>query len=250
VTSNPEPDYIERVATAFANGTFTLPNGTIVGDGRRGDLAATISAILLDPDATDPSQRNDNQFGKVREPILRFTHWARVFEAGRVSPRDTFPLWNTSAGAALAQAPYKSPSVFNFYRPGYVAPNTETGAAGLTMPELQIVNANSLSGYTNFMTSFIYTLYDEDEFDVGDDVFIPNYSDERALADDPAALVDHLDRILSNGLATEITKTEITQALEDVPLSQPGDPNYDGPGERVRLAVLMMMTSPDYLVQR
>ena len=72
----------------------------------------------------------------------------------------------------------------------------------------------------------------------------------RALADDPAALVDHLDRILSNGLATEITKTEITQALEDVPLSQPGDPNYDGPGERVRLAVLMMMTSPDYLVQR
>ena len=108
----------------------------MVGDGRRGDLCATISAVLFDPDARDATNRDDSSFGKIREPVLRFVQWARAFDAGSITPENTFPVWNTAFNVSLAQAPYKSPSVFNFYRPGYVAPGTETGAAGLTMPEL------------------------------------------------------------------------------------------------------------------
>ena len=158
VTSNPTPDYIERVATAFAIGTYTLPSGDIVGDGRRGDLAATVAAILFDEEARSDAARAADDFGKVREPVVRFINWARTFDTNTVTPELTFPMWNTSPPGALSQHPFKSPSVFNFYRPGYIAPGTETGAAGLTVPELQLVNANSVAGYANFLTYFILSL--------------------------------------------------------------------------------------------
>lgn len=250
VTSHPEPDYIQRVATAFADGQYTLPNGTSVGDGRRGDLSATIAAVLFDPDARDAANRNDDSFGKIREPVLRFVHWARAFDAGTVTPELTFPLWNTTFGGGLAQAPYKSPSVFNFYRPGYIAPGTETGASGLTMPELQLVNANSVSNYANFMTYFVFAFAASNTGQPEATSFIPDYTDELALADDPVALVDHLDLLLAYGRTSDETKATIITFLNDIALENPSDPNYDGPFLRVALGVLMMMTSPDYTVQR
>ncbi len=250
VTSHPEPDYIQRVATAFADGEYVLPNGSTVGDGRRGDLSATIAAVLFDPDARDAANRNDDSFGKIREPVLRFVHWARAFDAGTVTPELTFPLWNTTFGGGLSQAPYKSPSVFNFYRPGYIAPGTETGAAGLTMPELQLVNANSVSNYANFMTYFVFAFAASNTGQPEATSFIPDYTDELALADDPVALVDHLDLLLAYGRTSDESKATIITFLNDIPLDNPSDPNYNGPFLRVALAVLMMMTSPDYTVQR
>ncbi len=250
VTSDPEPDYVGRVSAAFAAGQYTLPNGTVVGDGRRGDLSATISAILFDPDARDPANRTDANFGKIREPVLRFIQWARAFDAGTVTPEFTFPLWNTSFGGGLSQAPYKSPSVFNFYRPGYIAPGTETGAAGLTMPELQLVNANSISNYANFMTYFVFAFAANNVGQPEATSFIPDYTEELALADDPVALVDHLDLLLAYGSTSAETKATIVTFLEDIPLENLSDPNYNGPFLRVGLGVLMMMTSPDYTVQR
>ncbi|MEO1554730.1 MAG: DUF1800 family protein, partial [Pseudomonadota bacterium] len=250
VTSDPEPDYISRVAAAFASGQYTLPNGTSVGDGRRGDLSTTIAAVLFDADARDPATRDEDRFGKVREPVLRFIQWARAFDAGTVTPELTFPLWNTSFGGGLSQAPYKSPSVFNFYRPGYVAPGTETGAAGLTMPELQLVNANSISNYANFMTYFVFAFAANNTDQPEATSFIPDYGDELALADDPSALVEHLDLLLAFGSTSAETKATIVTFLEDIPLTDPNDPDYNGPFLRVGLGILMMMTSPDYTVQR
>ena len=78
MTSHPETDYVGRVSSAFATGQYVLPNGRFVGDGRRGDFAATNAAVLFDPDARDASNRNDDSFGKIREPVLRFIHWARA----------------------------------------------------------------------------------------------------------------------------------------------------------------------------
>ncbi|GAB5459657.1 MAG: DUF1800 family protein [Henriciella sp.] len=250
VTSTPDPAYIERVATAFADGTYTLPNGTSVGDGRRGDLSATIAAVLFDEQARDSANRAANDFGKIREPILRLSQWARTFDAGPITPEETFLIWNTSPPGSLAQGPYQAPSVFNFYRPGYVAPGTETGAAGLTMPELQLVNANTVSGYANFMTYFIFAFRADNATPEEFASFQPNYTEELALADNPAALVDHLDLLLTYQTASDETKATIVTFLEDISLTNPGDPDYDGPLLRVQLAILMMMTSPDYSVQR
>ena len=248
-SSSPSPEYVGRVANAFNSGSYTLPDDTVVGTGSRGDLRATIAAVLMDEEArADPSVAS-NSSGKVREPILRFVHWARAFNVGTVTPQHTPALWDTSSPDALSQHPFRSPSVFNFYRPGFIAPGTQSGAAGLTVPELQITNASSVVGYSNFMTYFIYG------FAAGGDPpkstsFIPNYASERALADDVPALVDRLDLVLAGGALSDSTRSDIITVVEGFPLENENDPNYDGPGLRVGTAVLMMMTAPDYIVQQ
>jgi len=263
-TSAPDPDYVQRVAFAFDSGTYALPDGRQVGDGRKGDLTATLAAILFDPDVRDDTARSDLKFGKIREPLLRFTHWARAFNADASRPEYGIELFDLSAPDALSQHPYRARSVFNFYRPGYVAPGTESGAAGLTIPELQIVNGTSTPGYINFMTFWAFggqsmTPADELEAELQDmgvpvdraaleRAFVPDYADELDFANDAARLVDHLDGLLVYGSMSEETKSAITATLEDQPVDGPGDTG--ALADRVSLAVLLIMTSPDYLVQR
>ena len=263
-TSAPKPDYVQRVASAFDAGIYQLPNGISVGDGRKGDLSATLAAILFDPDVRGDTALADPQFGKIREPLLRFTHWARAFDADATRPEYGIELFDLSAPDELAQHPYRARSVFNFYRPGYVAPGTESGAAGLTVPELQIVNATSTPGYFNFMTFWAFggqSMIPADELEaelqaMGVPVdraalaraFMPDYSDELALANDAAMLVDHLDGVLVYDSLSEETRAAIIATLEAQPVDGPGD--TEALVDRVSLGVLLVMTSPDYLVQR
>ena len=247
-TSNPSPAYIDRVATAFNTGRYSLPDDSIVGDGRRGDMSAMIAAIIFDPEARAASAGSSQTFGKVREPVLRFTHWARAFDVSTVTPENKGILWNTST--SLGQHPYKSPSVFNFYRPGYVPPGTQSGEAGLTVPEFQISNTSSVASYANFMTYFAF------EFDAGNNdpdkaaSFRPDYSQEMAIADDAALLVARLDDSLTGGALSQATKTRIETLVDAQPLAIESNPDYDGYRNRTALAITLIMTSPDYIVQR
>lgn len=244
VSSNPSPDYVRRVSRVFSAGRFTLPDGSTVGSGRRGDLAATLASILFDEEAL-AEPKVDTFAGKLREPVLRFTHWARAFKASPLTVSSLPSLWNTGNADALAQAPFRSPSVFNFYRPGYVAPGTETGAAGLTMPELQLVSDSSLPGYANFMQAFVFT---EGEL-ASNDSFIPDYSEEIALADDAVALVARLNRVLAAGQLRASTAERIASFLDTLPLSDEPNLNEQGRIQRVRYAVWMVLTTPEYSVQ-
>jgi len=245
VTSHPDPAYVARVAAVFEAGQYTLDNGNVVGSGQRGDLAATIAAILMDDEARDLDRMNDSEFGKIREPILRFAHWARAFNVNNADARNEAFLFNTGSTQLLAQQPYGSPSVFNFYRPGYKGAGTATGDAGLTAPELQILNASSIVGYANFMTLFIIGESPKRN-QGGTPGFVPDYSAEIALADDAGALVDHLDTLLSAGNLSSATRDRIVQTIELTPIPQTnGD---EARGLRVALAIIMVMTSPDYAV--
>ncbi|MEM8767585.1 MAG: DUF1800 family protein [Pseudomonadota bacterium] len=253
VTSNPSGDYVTRVAAAFDRGQFTLPNGELVGVARRGDLTATLAAVLFDLEAStlDPLRG-----GKLREPVLRFTQWARAFDAAGLDARYVLKLWDTSSATALGQHPYRSPSVFNFFRPGYRAPGSLSGAAGLVAPELQITNATTVPGYINFMTYFVFgqqASIDVDalretyqEFGIplaAEDVvdqFRSSYAREQALAADPDALVAHLDVLLTGGVMTADSRRAISELVAAT----------EGALLRSQLAVLLVMTSPDYLVQR
>ncbi|MEL6258028.1 MAG: DUF1800 family protein, partial [Pseudomonadota bacterium] len=263
-TSDPDPAYVERVAAAFDAGTYTLPDGTRVGDGRKGDLKATISAVLFDTAARSEEALADPRFGKIREPILRFTHWARAFDASAARPEYGFELIDIGAPEGLSQHPYRSRSVFNFYRPGFVAPGTQSGALGMTAPELQLVNATSTPGYMNFMAFWAFggqsdfgieeleaeatTLGIPIDRPALEAAFRPDYSDELELANDAPALVDHLDQVLAYGTLSAETKAAIVSTLETSSIDGPGDSG--ALQERVHLAVFLTMTSPDYLVQR
>ena len=246
VSSHPSPDYIQRVASAFAQGSFALPDGSVVGAGRRGDLAATIAAILFDAEAlTAPAA--DPQAGKLREPVLRFTHWARAFGVQDVAVRHQPTLWNTGGADALSQAPFRSPSVFNFYRPGYVAPGTETGAVGLTMPELQLVSASSVPGFVNFMHGFVFA--DGSGEVAVESGFVPDYTEEVRLAETPDALVEHLNRVMVAGQLRASTRQRIANFVNTLPLNDSQQSDSDGRRVRVMYAVLMVMTSTEYSVQ-
>ncbi len=67
VTANPSPGYIYRVARVFAKN----------GSGVRGDLAAVVKAILLDPEARNQAPRNQPGFGHLKEPVVRATQMIR-----------------------------------------------------------------------------------------------------------------------------------------------------------------------------
>ena len=247
VTSNPKPAYVERVARAFERGSFTMPNGAVVGEGRRGDLKATLAAILLDDEARSASLRNDPAFGKIREPYLRFTHWARTFNVNSAQITNQIPLFRGESPANLSQLPLRAPSVFNFYRPGYVAPGTLSGEAGLVAPELQILDATSFVGHSNVMAAYIFSeagLRDGEE----NMSFIPDYSAQLALADDPAALVDHLDALLTGNTLSAAAKTRMENMVGAIEIRS-GSRDNDLLG-RVELAVFLTMSAPEYIVQR
>ncbi|WP_448552371.1 DUF1800 family protein [Thalassotalea montiporae] len=257
VSSNPTPAYVEHVASAFNTGSYQLPDGVVIGAGQRGDLQATLAAILFYSEArATPSSTS----GKIREPILRFTHWARAFNVKNITPQYQLLLWDTSASSALAQHPYRSPSVFNFFRPGYKAPGSESASQGLVSPELQITNASSIPGYINFITYFITSQQQDADFEeivaelaelgrqVSEDEirnsFRVTYEAELALATDAAALLNHLDTLLAAGSLSTDTRQHIISTIDTMK-----DSDYDDI-DIVHIAILMVMTSTDYLYQQ
>lgn len=248
--SSPAPAYVERVATAFEAGRYQADNGAVFGAGERGDLRATLAAVLLDETVIGENAGTNPQSGKVREPILRFVQWARAFNVSAVDAANLWQLFDTSSSDyGLSQHPLRSRSVFNFYRPGYVAPGTLSGDAGLTAPEFQIVNEGSLVGYVNFMTDFIANYTDAEDYP--GPLFDPDFTQEMALADDPEALADHLDVLLTGGRMQTATKAQIVDVVSTLPLNEnPGETNADHRYRRAGVAILMAITSPAYTVQR
>lgn len=244
VTSSPSPAYVSRVAETFDNGDYQFPSGASVGSGQRGDMKAVIAAVLFDTEARDEAMMNDPQFGKLREPVLRFTHWARAFKVNSADASNELLLKDTARSELLGQHPYRSPSVFNFYRPGYIAPGTETGAAQLTAPELQITNASTLVGYPNFMTAFAFGETPQVN-GVQPTAYRADYSVQVALASDAEALVDNLDGLLTHGGLQTDTRNRIAELLGQIGSDTDADLLL-----RSRIASVMVMTSPEYIVLR
>ena len=247
VTSNPSADYVRRVAFAFERGAYLLPNGEWVGDDRRGNLAATLAAILFDVEARQDPASAPAAFGKIQEPVLRFTHWARAMAIDSAQASEERLFNDMGRADRLGQHPFRSPSVFNFYRPNYVAPGSQTGAANLVAPELQILNESTSTGYANIMSRFVRDQTPNEESASGD-AFRSRYLSEVALADDPQALIDRLDLLLTNGALSADTRARIAAVLGEMRIRE--NNVADDRLSRVHLAVTMIVTSPDYIVLR
>jgi len=231
VTSNPSAGYVDRVAKIFNNN----------GSGVRGDLRAVFKAILLDDEATNATGLTSPTFGKVREPVLRFTQWARNF--GATSRTGNWTIANLSnPGTSLGQSPLRAPSVFNFYRPGYVPPNTAIATNTLVAPEFQIVNEVSVVGYINFMASAIGSANG-----LNNDVKA-TYTRELAIVSDTTALLNRLSLLLCGNQLSDTTKATIKAALDATTVTDTS--SLADKQRRVYLATLLVFASPDYLVQK
>jgi uncharacterized protein (DUF1800 family) len=223
VCSNPSPAYVQRVANVFNDN----------GQGQRGDLRAVIRAILLDREARSLSASPSS--GKLREPVQRLVQWART--VGLSSPGDLWAIGDTSNPATrLGQSPLRSPSVFNFFRPGYVPPNSQLGSNSITAPEFQLCNESTIAGYLNFMQTLVNN-------GIGD--MKPDYSAELALADDASALVRRQANLLAGDAISEATLSTIISAVGGIAAS-----NEAARLNRIKASWLLLLAAPDYQIQR
>ncbi len=209
--SNPSPAYIEEVAMAFKNGLY---EGS--GSGNRGCMEATIKAVLLHPEARSASLAYDPSHGKLREPLIRLIHVARAF--GLTSNRTYGWLYFKDLQDTILQAPYESPSVFNYYRPDY-APNGIISDFSLNAPEFQIHNdVSSLQLLNGINTLIKYGIAGGNYGNIGqrnlvDSVLDFNY--ESYLSGNTTTLIDHLDMVLCAGRLTPGNRATIWTAGND-----------------------------------
>lgn len=224
VTDNPSPAYIRRVQDVFVND----------GSGQRGNLGAVIKAILLDPEAR--LHPTSDSFGKVREPVIRTMHMGRLFKLAEAHPDFVWWNWTDTYYGSSKQEPMNSPSVFNFYTPVYQAPG-EIRNGGLVSPGFQIVDTFSSISFPNLMWEYLHR-----GFRSSYEWWYPlDYSATLPLAENPAALVDHVDLLVCAGTMTARTRSILLDAVSDPALA---------PKERVALAVWTAMTCPEGTVQR
>jgi uncharacterized protein (DUF1800 family) len=228
VTSNPSPAYVGRVAAAFANN----------GAGMRGDLKAVWTAILTDTEARSAPAVSDTLSGKLREPVVRFVHWART--VGTMSTNGDYQIYDLSGSdTSLGQSALRSPSVFNFFRPGYVPPNTAIASAGKQAPEFQLVNETTAAGYINFMQGMTRNGY----IDVR-----PTYAALLPIAHDAQAVLAWLNlRLTANQLSTEtLTLVQAVMTAFNLTAASADSAKLD----MLATACFLILCSPEYLVQK
>jgi uncharacterized protein (DUF1800 family) len=141
VTSNPSPAYVSRVASAFTSGRFDT-----YGSGKRGDMQATVAAILLDPEARrgDSATSVNAVDGKLREPVVMMVSVARLFNP--TTDGTGFTGWGGNMGQSL----FNSGSVFNFFPPQNLIAGTT-----LNGPEFAIYNTNTALARVNFVNTIV-----------------------------------------------------------------------------------------------
>jgi uncharacterized protein (DUF1800 family) len=222
VTSNPSPAYVARVAAAFDDN----------GRGVRGDLLAVAKAILLDPEARTPGT------GKLREPLLRVTQLWRLFDARAGDGLYDFFL----PDAVFAQAPLRSPSVFNFYRPDYQPPG-ELTEARLAAPEMQILNESTVNSGGTALTFMGYLWRSSRGTSAPDDGSITlDFTPWEPLAADPDALVERLDLALTGAQSSAAVRSLIADYVAAIPADQVE--------KRIGDATDLLLHAPQAVVQR
>ena len=223
VTSNPSPAYVARVAAVFAND----------GAGARGNLRAVVKAILLDDEARSAAIAGGTGSGKLREPMLRFAGWARAWTVASAS--GAWNVGNTSDPALrLGQSPLRSPSVFNFFRPGYVPPNSPIASAALVAPEFQLNNESSVVGAVNYLQRAVAG-------GVGD--LVADYSPLLAMADDAAALATEIALVLAAGQLGTATLATISTAVATLPAGTDATRL-----KRIYASLVLVAASPEFVV--
>lgn len=283
VKSNPSRGYIRRVAMTFDDN----------GSGVKGDLKAVLKAILLDPEAWRSlrvqTMRNPDrvavtprgtEYSRLREPVIRYASMLRGLNA-TTSESDGY-VKMLPMDYDWTQAPYKSPTVFNFYLPSYqpageligFQPSRRIPNGNLVAPEFQqktAVTTNRLinryqwdldtgqsrhrasNANYNLDCNMVFDL-DADRALVNDDD-LPNGAIEAArrgvaAQSDMVTLIDKYDLLFCAGTLPQDFKDELAYRVLDQTDWMIGNTNGNPQwqtraGEfRVESTLLVILTSP------
>jgi uncharacterized protein (DUF1800 family) len=227
VTSDPTPAYVGRVAAIFNNN----------GAGTRGDLKAVVRAILLDPEARG-DLKTDPNYGKLREPVQLITNVLRAFNVRSASGAQLSDGAVQNLALNMAQNPFYSPTVFNYYTPDYVIPGT-----ALLGPEFNIMTTGTAIARANFANTMVFNRINVSEnAPLGTAL---DLTEMQALAtEDPTGnrLLDALNQKMMRGAMSTSMRNTILTAVQAVAANQPL--------ARAQQAIYLIATSSQYQVQR
>ncbi|MEL6987130.1 MAG: DUF1800 family protein, partial [Bacteroidota bacterium] len=234
IKSNPSPQYIFRVASVFNNN----------GSGDRGDMKAVIKAIYLDEEARDCSYQMEDMNGRLKEPLFRYTHFARMVAK---TPANG-PNWNANFEffERIRQDILSSPSVFNFFLPD-AAPNGPIGDAGLVAPEFSLHDERASIQYINrvdFWTEFGRII---DPLDSEYPVVFWDKDQYMDFVNDPEIYLNWLDKHLCHGTMSERTRRIIRNAMNSY---QRENSNSFMTAHRIINGMFLAMISPEYNIMR
>ena len=232
-TSNPSPEYVERVAQVFNNN----------GNGERGNLGAVVKAILLDVEAQQGTNANPN-FGKIREPNIKLAHYWRALEA-YTGPEangvhNTADFTLDSLDEMGGQAVMRSKSVFNFYLPD----NPLTPGDTLISPEMQNMSEAYIAATHNNYHHLVYRFHNR--ADLSDDNPAVTITDLEALADlaaNPDDLLDWYNLMFFAGTMPDAMREQLR--IHMLRLTN----NDSGRFARAQDTLFMIMVSPAFNIQ-
>ncbi|WP_273023514.1 DUF1800 domain-containing protein [Rheinheimera sp.] len=228
VTSNPSTEYVARVSRVFNDN----------GQGVKGDLAAVVSAILLDDEARYSRPYQQANFGKLREPLLKTTHLWRALGADSSSGR----IRTVTVEDTHGQAPQQAPSVFNFFRPDY-SPSGDLQQRGLSAPEAQLLTDDLLLETQNLFHSAINLSIKEQVTEPDERHMLLAFSDLAQLltAEGTEALLDRYSLLFFAG--------DMPMQLRDLLRESEAQLQQLSAVQRAAALLYLVFISPDYAVQ-
>ena len=253
VSSKTNLTYSTSLPHGLNPGDYVYINFTAAGSPADGQYQ-----VLTVPDATHftttvPSIANQTQnsatvFPLVAPPLPR---------SGNVVVQwGTWVLNATDTGAtySLGQTALNSPTVFNFFFPGYKFPGPLT-TAGLTTPEFQLTSDTTAAWQMNFLEGGLLGNSNNtngiSSFSNGGGAIALDLGPWMTPANTSNAgipgLVDSLNALLCGGQLSSSAKAQIVNYATTLAYTKP---TYTQMRDRVRAVVHLILASPDFIIQK
>lgn len=232
VTSDPTPAYVGRVAAVFNNNGF----------GVRGDLAAVVRAILMDPEARG-DVKTDPAYGHLREPVLFATNILRNFNV-RAASRAVGSMsdgYLNPTTTNLAQNVWNPTTVFSYFPPDYTVAASNPVVHG---PEFGIMTTSTSLRRANLVNTLAFSTIpiNGTAGPNGTAIDITDLQTLSSLDSTGVLLVDSLNQRMMHGTMSSQMRSSILTAVTTVASSNPT--------LRAQTALYLIASSSQFQVER
>ena len=228
VTGNPSAAYVGRVSAVFANN----------GSGVRGDMKAVLTAIIMDQEARAGDDQTGDQAdsdpavngGHLREPLLWTTNLLRALGATETNAADPYPAVAVAQALnGLGEEPFSQQSVFNYFSPQYVVPQT-----AINSPEFGLENTGTIIPRLTLANNIVHNGTAGLTIDLSATSLIGRQ------ASNPAALADYLGMLFMHSQMPSDMRSDLITAISAIPATDLQS--------RAEVAVYLVVTSSQYKI--
>jgi len=173
--------------------------------------------------------------------------------------QNTWNMSYTDSGTAssLMESPLRSPTVFNFYYPGYEFPGA-LASAGLTTPEFQLTTDSGIASQMNFIEGGILNNTGNtnglSSYSGGNGAIVLNLYPWMTAAYTTNSgiplLVSNLNTLLAAGQLSAAAQSNIVSFVASSNFTYSVPPSQTQMRDRVRAVVHLIVSSPDYMIQK